>query len=59
MRKEGDKDNNKNREGDEIIDIFGASNDIYKRTRNDVFHDAAISFMHSITSPSSSSSWPS
>ena len=35
---------------DEVIDILGASNDIYKRTRNDVFHDAAISFMHSIRS---------
>ncbi len=35
---------------DKVIDILGASNDIHKRTRNDIFHDAAMSFMHSITS---------
>ena len=33
-----------------VIDILGASNDIHKRTRNDIFHDAAMSFMHSIIS---------
>ena len=32
----------------EVIDILGASNDIHKRTRNDVFHDTAMSFMHFI-----------
>jgi hypothetical protein len=37
---------------EEVIDILGASNDIHKRTRNDIFHDAAMSFMHSITSHS-------
>lgn len=34
----------------EVIDILGASNDIHKRTRNDIFHDAAMSLMHSLSS---------
>jgi len=33
----------------EVRDILGASNDIYKRTRKDVFHDASVSFIHAIT----------